>query len=184
MDILQTIFLGVGLAMDASSVSMTDGMIEKEMKIQKMFFIAFLFGFFQGIMPFIGFVAGSFFSETLLQYIPWIGFFLLLFIGGKMIVESFIKKEEDLKTSFSALFIQAIATSIDALTTGLIYVGKSYSEALVAFLIIALITFALSLLALFLGKKFGNLLKNKATILGGIILIAIGIKILVESFIH
>ncbi len=183
MDIAQMIFLGLGLSMDAASVSMSDGMMEKTMSKKKMFFIAFLFGFFQGFMPMLGYFAGSFFSSALFYYIPWIAFFLLIFLGGKMIYESVMKKNnEEIKTTFSSLFLQAIATSIDALTTGIIYVGKEIYEAILAFSIVAGITFLISFVAILIGKKFGEVFKNKATLFGGIILIGIGIKILVESF--
>lgn len=182
--IIQSIFLGISLSMDACAVSMTNGLLEPQMKKRKMLLIALMFGVFQGIMPLLGYWFGSLFEHWIDTAVPVIGFIILCFIGGKMIYESFHKDTEEIKhLSFKEIFIQGIATSIDALTVGIVYVGSTAVEVYVTFVLIAVTTFSLSLLAIWIGKKFGNKLSNKAEILGGIILIVIGIKILIEYLI-
>lgn len=179
--IIQSIFLGISLSMDACAVSMTNGLLEPQMKKRKMLLIALMFGVFQGIMPLFGYWFGSLFEHWINAAVPIIGFIILCFIGGKMIYESFHKNAEEVKhLSGKTIFVQGIATSIDALTVGIVYVGSPLIEVYATFAIIAVITFSLSLLAIWIGKKFGNKLSNKAEILGGIILIIIGFKILIE----
>ncbi len=179
-DYIESMFLGVGLSMDAASVSMTDGMIESKMKKKKMLFIAFLFGLFQGLMPFIGYLFAHIFENTIAKYIPYIGFGLLAFLGIKMLIDGFKNKDEknDTKVTFSGIIVQAFATSIDALTTGIIYADRVWTDALQIFLVVALVTFSISFIAIILGKKFGEFFSNYASILGGIILFSIGFKIL------
>ncbi|MBR5250508.1 MAG: manganese efflux pump [Clostridia bacterium] len=186
--ILNSLLLGLGLTMDAFSVSLANGLNEKDMKKRKAFGIAGTFAFFQGLMPMIGWIC----VHTILQYftafqkfIPWIALGLLAFIGIKMIIDGAKNKEEEqtAKVGFWGLIVQGIATSIDALSVGFTIAEYDVWSALVAVLIIALVTFVACVIGVFLGKKFGTKFAGKANILGGIILIAIGIEIFVTGLI-
>ena len=182
-----SILLGVGLALDAFSVSLANGLNEPKMRKKKMLGISGTFGFFQGLMPMIGWVC----VHTIIQYfkvfekfIPWIALLLLLFIGGKMLIEGILNKEDDEKITrlgIGALLVQGIATSIDALSVGFTIAEYGILMALTASFIIAVVTFAISFVGLEIGKKFGMKFANKATILGGLILIGIGIEIFVTG---
>lgn len=191
--ILTAIGLGAGLAMDACAVSMSNGLAEPKMKLEKIFTIAGFFGVFQIIMPIFGYLAVTVLSATLGEnftrifgyLVPWIALTLLLILGIKMIVEG-IKEGKDSnkeneesvkKLTIGGLFVQAIATSIDALSVGVIYGNVVPLEAYTTFLIIGIVTFGISVAAVFIGKKFGTIFSNKATIAGGIILCAIGLEI-------
>ena len=191
--ILTAIGLGAGLAMDACAVSMSNGLAEPKMKLGKIFTIAGFFGVFQIIMPIFGYLAVTVLSATLGEnftrifgyLVPWIALTLLLILGIKMIVEG-IKEGKDSnkeneesvkKLTIGCLFVQAIATSIDALSVGVIYGNVVPLEAYTTFLIIGIVTFGISVAAVFIGKKFGTIFSNKATIAGGIILCAIGLEI-------
>lgn len=184
---LNSVLLGVGLAMDAFSVSLANGLNEPKMRKKKMSGIAGTFGFFQGLMPMIGWIC----VHTIIQYfkvfekfIPWIALILLLFIGGKMLIEGILKKEDDEKIArlgIGALLVQGIATSIDALSVGFTIAEYGLVMALTAAFIIAVVTFAISFAGLEIGKKFGMKFANKATVLGGIILIGIGVEIFVTG---
>ncbi len=174
--------LGVGLAMDAFSVSLANGLNEPLMKKKKMCGVAGVFAIFQGLMPMIGW----FCVHTLLQYfqafekcIPWIVLGLLGFIGGKMLIEGLRGEEatEKPKVGFSALLVQGVATSIDALSVGFTIAEYKLLAAVLSTGIIACVTFGVCLLGLYLGKKFGTKLAGKAGILGGVILIVIGLEI-------
>lgn len=183
--VIQSILLGVGLAMDASTVSMTNGLNEPQMKVKKVILVAFMYAFFQGLMPFIGYLCGSTFINIIAKYVPWIALILLGFIGGNMLIDGIRNKEEekeDKKLTFKTLLVQAIATSIDALSVGLIMIGYSKIQLTIALLCVSITTFVLSFVSVYIGKKFGTLLENKAAIIGGIILIGIGIEIFVSSF--
>lgn len=181
-----SIMFGLGLAMDAFSVSLANGMNEKRMKIGRMCTIAGVFAFFQALMPLIGWVC----VHTILEYfhgfskfIPYIALALLSFIGGKMIYEG-IKKDcdcEDCAVSFWGLIVQGIATSIDALSVGLDIGHYNLAEALMSSLVIALVTFIICMFGVWAGKKFGNMLSNKATVFGGVILVCIGIYIFIKG---
>ncbi len=183
----ESLMLGAGLAMDAFSVSMADGLNESEMKKGKMLGIAGLFAVFQGAMPLIGWVC----VHTLLQYfkafegfIPWIALILLVFIGGKMLFDGVKCKGEDdcdVRLGAGALFVQGVATSIDALSVGFTIAEYDLFAALIAVLIIAAVTFIICTAGLLIGKKFGTKLSNKAQIFGGVILIAIGIEIFITG---
>ena len=182
-----SILLGVGLAMYAFSVSLANGLNEPKMRKKKMLGISGTFGFFQGLMPMIGWIC----VHTIIQYfkvfekfIPWIALLLLLFIGGKMLIEGILNKEDDEKITrlgIGALLVQGIATSIDALSVGFTIAEYGILMALTASFIIAVVTFAISFAGLEIGKKFGMKFANKATILGGLILIGIGIEIFVTG---
>ena len=186
--VFNSVLLGVGLAMDAFSVSMANGLNEPTMKRKKMCGVAGVFAFFQAMMPMIGWIC----VHTVVQYfkafekfIPWIALFLLLYIGGKMLWDGIKKKEEDeeetVGVGLSALFVQGVATSIDALSVGFTIADYGFVMALVCALIIAAVTFVICMAGLMIGKKFGTKLSNKATILGGVILIFIGIEIFVTG---
>lgn len=183
---IENILLGIGLSMDASAVSMTNGLNCPKMKLKKVLFISFMFGFFQGFMPLIGYFAGSIFTDVIESITPWIALILLSVIGGKMIYEGIVNKEEEKETvvTFVSILLQAIATSIDALAVGLVFVGKSIPYAMMASFIIAITTFIISFVSVFIGKKFGMLFENKAQIVGGVILIGIGLKIFIEYLIN
>ncbi len=182
----ESVLLGIGLAMDAFSVSMANGLAEPAMKKRKMVGIAAVFGIFQTAMPLIGWVlvhsVVEYFS-ALEKFIPWAALVLLAYIGGKMLIEGLFGKEEDAKPALGlySLFIQGIATSIDALSVGFTIAKLGFFEALTETIIIGAVTFALCVLGLYIGKKFGTKLDKKAAILGGVILILIGIWIFLKG---
>lgn len=182
---LQNILLGAGLAVDASAVSMTNGLTHPKMKVSKVLFIGFLFGLFQTIMPLIGYLIGSVFEDLIANLTPWIALILLGFIGGKMLIDGF-KKDQEVKESaldLKELLIEGIATSIDALTVGIIYIGQSFMDAFLAFITFGIVTFIMCIIAVYVGKKFGTLFEKKAQIVGGLILIIIGLKTFIEYLI-
>ena len=180
---LNSILFGIGLAMDAFSVSMANGLNEPQMGRARMCGIAGTFCAYQIIMPLIGWfcvhaVAEAF--ESFQKFIPWIALVLLLYIGGKMLIEGIRSKdspEEKPAVGFGALMVQGVATSIDALSVGFTIADYSWQAALVEALIIGVVTFGICMGGLAIGKKFGTRLAGKASILGGIILIAIGFEI-------
>ncbi len=178
MSLFALIALGIGLAMDAACVSMVNGMVDKKIKIKKALYIAFVFGLFQGGMALIGYLFGNLFYDLISSIDHWIALALLGFIGGKMIYESLKPgdEEETCNVSHKKLFVQAVATSIDALAAGISIVGMVQSVHLV-YTIIFMTTFIISLVSVFLGKKFGLILRGKAELIGGIILIIIGLNI-------
>ena len=182
-----SILLGFALAMDACAVSMVNGMNNPKMKYYKVLLIAFLFGLFQALMPLIGYLVGHMFISLIEPFIPWIALVLLSFVGGKMLYEGIKNKDEEenevKKLTFVALIVQAIATSIDALSAGLTFASYSINEALISVLIIMIITFIICYISVYIGKKFGNKLGNKAEILGGVILILIGLEIFITGII-
>lgn len=179
--------LGVGLAMDAFSVSLANGLNEPAMKKRKMCGVAGIFAVFQGLMPMIGWIC----VHTIVQYlkafekcIPWIALILLLFIGGNMLVEGIKNKDgesEKAEVGIAALLLQGVATSIDALSVGFTIAEYRLFMAVVCALIIASITFVICMMGLTIGKKFGTKFAGKASILGGVILIFIGIEIFVTG---
>lgn len=185
--ITMSILTGAGLAMDAFSVSLANGLSEPCMKPPRMSAIAGTFAVFQAVMPMIGWVCVSTVAthfKAFQKLIPWIALFLLLYIGGKMLFEG-IRGDEGQshcsRLTFGALMVQGVATSIDALSVGFTISDYSLPEAVVSVLLIAAVTFIICMAGLFLGRKFGTKLAGKAGILGGLILIAIGIKIFVEG---
>ncbi len=183
---LNSALLGVGLAMDAFSVSMANGLNESKMKKSKMFGIAGTFGIFQAIMPMLGwFLVHSLVSvfSVLEKFIPFIALALLGFIGVKMIIDGVKNKEGDEKpiVGMVGLLVQGVATSIDALSVGLTIAEYNWLMALVSASIIMVITFIICVVGVLLGKKFGTYLSNKATILGGVILVLIGVEIFLSS---
>ena len=183
MDIFSMFFLAVGLAMDAFSVSITRGMILK-CNFKYAFTIALFFGAFQALMPVVGWLAGEQLAVVVELWAPWIAFILLLIVGGKMIYEGFQEEDDDVCQIFSLkdILILSIATSIDAFAVGVTFAFLN-TPILLPILIIGLVTFALSFIGVYLGKRAGHLFGNKIEILGGIILIGIGLKILLENLI-
>lgn len=179
--------LGVGLAMDAFSVSLANGLAEPEMKRGKRLLISGTFAFSQFLMPMIGWLCVHFAAEkfkTFEKAIPYIALILLLFIGGKMLFDGIKHKNDDepaIKVTLWQLFVQGVATSIDALSVGFTIAEYAVTEALVASAVIAAVTLAICLTGLFLGRKFGTKLAGKAGILGGVILIAIGLEIFLKG---
>ncbi len=186
---VNSILLGFGLAMDAFSVSLANGLNEPHMKKNKMSLIAGTFCFFQIIMPLIGWICVSTIATYFTKFqsfIPWIALILLGYIGGKMIYEGIKNKNKEIEKvslSFIVLIIQGIATSIDALSVGFTISNYSLVEAIFACLIIGAITFIISFVGLAIGKTAGTKLSSWAFLLGGTILIFIGIEILATSLI-
>ena len=183
--ILNSILFGVGLAMDAFSVSMANGLREPDMKTGRMCIIAGTFAFFQILMPLLGWVCVHTIAEMFEGFqrmIPWIALLLLGYIGGKMLLEGLRGGEseqgaESAAVGWSGLMLQGIATSIDALSVGFTIAEYSWQAALTEALIIGIVTFLICLAGLRIGKFFGMRLAGKASILGGVILIAIGLEI-------
>ena len=185
--ILESMLLGVGLAMDAFSVSLANGLNDVKMKPARMCGIAGVFAFFQALMPMTGWVCVHTIVEyfqSFQKFIPWIALILLCYIGGKVLYEGIKggeKVEETGRLTFGALMVQGVATSIDALSVGFTIAEYDWIAALSASLIIAAVTFIICMCGLLLGKKFGTRLAGKATILGGVILILIGIEIFING---
>lgn len=181
--------LGVGLAMDAFSVSMVNGLREPKMAPGKILRIAGVFGAFQTAMPLIGYIM----VRTLIQAftalepaIPWIGFALLMYLGGKMILEGIRKKgkneeeeenKEEEKIGTGGLIVQGIATSIDALSAGLTMAESGAGEAVIEAAVIGIVTFGICIAGVRIGRKAGDRLAEKASVFGGVVLVLIGIKI-------
>lgn len=186
MFFVNSVLLGVGLAMDAFSVSMANGLNEPDMKRSRMTTMAGVFGSFQFLMPMIGWLC----VHTIVQYfnafekcIPWIALILLLYIGGKMLIEGIRGTEDDEQTGVGAfaLFIQGVATSIDALSVGFTIADYDLIMALVCSIIIAIVTFFICITGVKIGKTFGTRLASKSQLLGGVILIAIGLEIFIKG---
>ncbi len=187
--VISGILFGVALAMDAFSVSLANGLNEPNMKKRKMCGIAGTFAFFQALMPFIGWVLLRTICEFFAFFnnlVPWIALILLCYIGGKMIYESVTSNDdgeaEKAGVGFTALLVQGIATSIDALSAGLDMSNYNLCEALISVAIISAVTFVICMGGLFIGRKSGTALADKAGILGGSILIFIGLEIFITSW--
>lgn len=194
--------LGVGLAMDAFSVSAANGLAEPNMKKSKEFSISGTFAFFQFLMPMLGWILVRFAAEQFTAFqkaVPYIALVLLLFIGGKMLYEGVKNKGDNdingengkkgeettavTKLTLLRLLVQGIATSIDALSVGFTIAEYKVTEALVCSAIVAAVTFGICVAGTYIGKKFGTKLAGKATILGGVILIIIGLEIFIKGVI-
>ena len=185
---LNAILLGVGLAMDAFSVSLANGLNDSKMKKNRMCLIAGTFALFQIFMPLIGWFCVHSLVEKFKQFekfIPWIALILLAYIGGKMLIEGLGKKDDkenkNMALNYGDLLIQGIATSIDALSVGFTIAELSFPLAITEALIIGITTFIICIIGLLLGRKFGTKLAGKANILGGLILIAIGVEIFLKG---
>ena len=185
--ILNSVLFGVGLAMDAFSVSAANGLAAPDMHISKSFKIAGTFGVLQAVMPLTGWICVHTIAETFKsfqKFIPWIALILLLYIGGKMLYEGITNKageEAKEEVGNGTLFVQGIATSIDALSVGFTIASYDFIQALIEASIIGVVTFLISLAGVKLGKTLGTKLSGKADILGGVILIAIGLEIFIKG---
>lgn len=185
--LLNSVLFGIALAMDAFSVSLANGLNDPNMTPGRSARIAGTFGAFQTGMPLLGWVCVHTIAETFQafqKYIPWIALVLLLYLGGKMLLEGIRNREEeagDASLHGWGLFVQGVATSIDALSVGFTIAEYSWPFALVEALIIGIVTFLICMAGLQLGKKLGMKLAGKATILGGVILILIGIEIFIRG---
>ncbi len=188
MFFLTSILLGAGLAMDAFSVSLANGLNEPNMRAGKVCGIAGLFAFFQALMPMIGWICIHTIVEKFQAFeklIPWIALVLLGYIGGKMLYDGICNKEETCepaRVGFAGLLIQGLATSIDALSVGFTIADYDWLAALVCAAVIALVTFILCLCGVLIGRQVGTKIAGKATIFGGVILIAIGLEIFITSW--
>lgn len=183
--VIKAIIFGIGLAMDAFSVSLANGLHEPKMTAKKELSISFVFGFFQFLMPIVGWFCVSFLVETftmLQPYIPYVSFILLLYIGGKMIYETLKGEvEESVSISTKELIVQGIATSIDALSVGFTIATLGFYSAFLESAIIGIVTFIICFAGIKIGKKFGNKFSGKASIIGGLILMFIGLEILIKG---
>lgn len=185
---LSSLLLGVGLSVDAFCVCVANGMNEPTAKFGRVTVPAAVFGAFQAVMPLLGWI----FVHTIINYfkifehfIPWIALSLLGYIGGKMLYDGIKNKDSDEKPALTlgAIFIQGVATSIDALSVGFTIAEYDFIVAFASVLIIGVTTYALSVLGFYVGTKFGDAVNKKATLTGGIILIAIGIEIFIKGMI-
>lgn len=183
MGITEIILIGIGLAMDAFAVSICKGLSMKKINWKKTIIIAIYFGAFQAIMPSLGYCFGTTCQTFVNKLDHWVAFILLTIIGANMIKESFSKESENFndKIDFKTMSILALATSIDALTVGISFAFLKINL-LLAVSIIGVVTFAISIIGVKIGNKFGKKYENKAEFAGGLILIFIGIKMLIEHF--
>lgn len=183
--IITSILMGIGLAMDACAVSMANGLKYPKLKLNKILLLSIMFGLFQGLMPLLGYFIGSAILSKIEWLIPIVAIVLLSFVGIRMIGEGIKCKDEccicKTDLTFKMILVQAIATSIDALSVGFSISNYSVYNALVCSAIIAIVTSLICYIAVYIGKKFGSKLGCKAQILGGIILIAIGIEIFITG---
>lgn len=188
MDVIEIILIGVGLSMDAFAVTISNMFVYRNLSRARMMLMPITFGLFQGIMPLIGYFAGTLFADTLSQYAGIISFLILGIIGGKMIWDAVHEEEavdevegaEHAKTlTIPTLLLQGVATAIDALFVGVSFAAMSV-EPFASCSIIALTTFLCVLVALLIGRRFGTLLGERAAIVGGVVLILIGLKALLS----
>ncbi len=183
MKLIDLVLIALGLSMDAFAVSVTDGMTLIRLKTWNRFVIALFFGAFQALMPVFGYYLGQGFEYYIKTFAHWVALALLLLIGVRMLIEGRRCETDNnckLKVfSLKLIAVQAVATSIDALMVGITFAAMDVSLAF-SVAVIGLITFAMSIVGVYTGKKFGCLLKSKSEFAGGCILIAIGIKIFVE----
>ena len=182
MDLVELLLLAVGLAMDAFAVAVCKGLSLRELKLRQALLVGAWFGVFQGLMPVLGWLLGSAFSDLVQSVDHWIAFILLAIIGGNMIREAVKGDEEDVdpSLSFGVMFLLAVATSIDALAVGITFAFLNVNI-LLAVVLIGVIPFAISAVGVKVGNLFGARYKSKAELLGGCVLILIGLKILLED---
>lgn len=185
LSLIEIFLYGIGLSMDAFAVSVCKGLAMKKTTLGKCSIVGLWFGSFQALMPFLGFLVGSLFSKYIERYDHWIAFALLVLIGFNMIKESFDKSEEEGTSgslSFKVMLMMAIATSIDALAVGVAFSFEiSFTRMLLAILIIGITTFVISAVGTKVGNLFGARYKSKAELAGGVILILLGLKILLQD---
>ena len=183
MDIISVVLTAIGLSMDAFAVAVCKGLKMRKIDYGKTLLIGLFFGGFQALMPLVGWLVSVKFQKHVEGFGHWIAFLLLAFIGGKMIYESFKTDRDDESGSLGIgeLFVLAIATSMDALAVGITFAVLSSANIFFNVAIIGLITFILSVIGVALGNRFGTAYKNKAEFAGGVILILLGAKILLEK---
>lgn len=181
MEIYEILLIGIGLAMDAFAVSICKGLSMKKMNWKNAIIIALYFGVFQALMPLIGYFLGMTFESIVTTFDHWVAFALLTLIGGGMIKESFDDEDDKKndKVDFKTMVVLAIATSIDALAIGITFAFFDVNIVL-AVSIIGIITVIISVLGVKIGNRFGDKYQNKAQLMGGIILVLLGFKILLE----
>ena len=181
MEIYEILLIGIGLAMDAFAVSICKGLSMKKMNWKNAVIIALYFGVFQALMPLIGYFLGMTFESIVTTFDHWVAFALLTLIGGGMIKESFdsVDEKKNDRVDFKTMVVLAIATSIDALAVGITFAFFDVNIVL-AVSIIGIITFIISVLGVKIGNRFGDKYQNKAQLMGGIILVLLGFKILLE----
>ena len=184
MGFAELFLIGVGLSADAFSAAVCKGLNMRRLNLKHAYIIALFFGAFQAVMPLIGYFLGTSFSGYIESFDHWIAFALLAFIGGKMIVEVIREKDDEAEEQtdvlkIGGLTVMAVATSIDALAVGITFAFLRVNI-LFSVILIGVTTFALSLLGVIIGNKFGAKYKSKAELAGGIILVLIGVKILME----
>lgn len=187
--LINSVLLGAGLAMDAFSVSLADGFADANMKKGRMCRIAGTFGVFQMAMPLIGWICVHTIAihfKRFQMFIPWIALVLLLYIGIKMIIDGLINKTgadavQDKSMGHGTLFVQGVATSIDALSVGFAIASYTFLSAFASSAVIGLVTFLICMAGLALGKKIGTRIASKAYLIGGLILIGIGIEIFISN---
>ena len=186
MNLIEIVLLAVSLSMDAFAVALCKGLALKKINLKSCMIVGLWFGSFQGLMPLIGYLLGSTFADKITSIDHWIAFVLLAIIGGNMIKESLDKDEEkvDASLGFKTMLVMAIATSIDALAVGVSFAFTEFNPnwfVYIAFVMIAVITCILSAFGVKLGNIFGTKYKSKAEFAGGLILILLGLKILLEG---
>ena len=179
------ILLSLGLAMDAFSVSVCKGLSMKKIDYKGAFLTALFFGVFQAGMPLIGFFLGSRFEQFISQYSHWVAFILLGFIGGKMVFEAVrggdeAETQSEYRLNIGELFVLAIATSIDALAVGVVFAAQK-TPVFSSVTVIGVITFVMSLIGVGIGNRFGSKYEKKAELAGGIVLVLIGVKLLLDG---
>ena len=193
MGIFENLLLSIGLAMDAFAVSICKGLAVKKITAKEYLLCGIWFGSFQGIMPLIGYLVGSRFEKLISMVAPWVAFILLSLIGGNMIKEAFAPPEEvKPEFDFKTMFMMAVATSIDALAVGITFVAVPVKiinvgiiqNVLLAVLMIGIITCIISMIGVKIGHIFGMRYKSRAEIMGGVILIIIGLKALIQMLIQ
>ncbi len=192
MGITELLLLAVGLSMDAFAVSICKGLEAEKATLRESLICGVWFGGFQGLMPFIGYLLGEGFEDIINRFASWVAFILLAIIGGKMLWEAFSKKEEEMNPGFNVktMFLMAVATSIDALAVGItfaavpvnIFAVSEFINTVLACVLITLTTFVFSAVGVRIGNFFGTKYSSRAEAVGGIVLIMIGVKILLEHF--
>lgn len=182
MSLIEAIIMSIGLAMDAFAVAICTGLEIKDIKLKDIIRVGLWFGCFQALMPFIGYLLGSRFENVISNIDHWVAFILLAFIGGKMIFEAYHDEKGNYgNLNFKSMLVLAIATSIDALAVGIAYTFLYGSNnMIITFSLIGIITFIMSIIGVKIGNVFGKKFKSIAEIIGGVILISVGIKILFE----
>ena len=187
MSFFDIFLIGIGLSMDAFAVAVCKGLCMKRINYKHTFVIALFFGGFQALMPLIGYFLGTFFESYITAVDHWIAFALLMYIGGKMLYDTFSSDDEEIvcpvisRLNIKELFLLAIATSIDALAVGITFSFYKDTNIFSNISIIGVTTFVIAAAGVAIGNKFGTRFKKKAEIAGGVILVLIGVKILLEG---